>query len=128
MALSAYASYFEVQVPMSEKQTSTQMFGHQPLTTGHFGTTVHTLDQSGRAYTPGQSSSSSSGITGPRRVGGNDHSDEINPVPHGDTPWLFIGLLLLIYLVGSPKIFNFWGKRSVKRSVIQGQSPQSREQ
>ena len=80
---------------MSEKQTSTQMFGHQPLTTGHFGTTVHALDQSGRAYTPGQMSTTAA--YGPHR-GKKVDPDEDDPEPNeeslvyplGDTPWLFM--------------------------------------
>ena len=119
---------------MSDKQTSTQMFGHQPLTTGHFGTTVNTLDQFGHAYSPGQAATGTNKVRRGKKVDGENPEDptqtpdpfDCDVLPLGDTPWLFIGLLLLIYLVGSPKIFNFGGKRSVKHSVIQGQSPQSR--
>lgn len=84
---------------MSDKQTSTQMFGHQPLTTGHFGTTVNALDQNGRAYTPGQMASM--GNSGPRRgkkVDGENPEDptqtpdpfDCDVLPLGDTPWLFM--------------------------------------
>lgn len=80
---------------MSEKQTSTQMFGHQPLTTGHFGTTVHALDQSGRAYSPGQMATTAT--YGPHRAkkvdpdaDDPDPNDESEVLPLGDTPWFFI--------------------------------------
>ena len=88
-----YASYFEVQVPMSDKH----VYGERTtLTTGHFQTTVNTLDASGRAYAPGQGAHYAPG--GPRRVQGEDEDDDretedpffdqVQPI--GDTPWFFM--------------------------------------
>ena len=92
MTLGAFASYFEVQVPMSQQQTP--VMTQQPLTSGRFQTTVNPLDDNGCAYAPGQSTS------GPRRVGpgpgGGLPSDPFMPI--GDTPWLIMALLALFYI------------------------------
>lgn len=102
LSLSAYASYFEVQVPMSDKQAQTQMFSHQPLATGHFSTTVQPIDACGRAYAPGQvPAGNASGPQHLRRVSHDDDEDDPfmgNVVPIGETPFALFALLLLAYM------------------------------
>ena len=98
---SVYASYFEVQVPMSDKQAQTQMFSHQPLATGHFSTTVNTLDPNGHAYSPGQSAVGNSGPHHAKKVSHDDDEDDPfmgNVVPIGETPFALFALLLLAYM------------------------------
>lgn len=115
LSLSAYASYFEVQVPMSDKQAQTQMFSHQPLATGHFQTTVNTLDPNGHAYLPGQSAAGNNGLHRAKKVSHDDDEDDpylpSNVVPLGSTPWALFLLLILAY--GGVKIRNQRKKASL---------------
>ena len=115
LSLSAYASYFEVQVPMSDKQAQTQMFSHQPLATGHFQTTVNTLDPNGHAYLPGQSAAGNNGPHHAKKVSHDDDEDDpylpSNVVPLGSTPWVLFLLLMIAY--GGVKIRNQRKKASL---------------
>ena len=90
---------------MSSQPQQTTVLTQQPLTSGRFQTSVNSLDENGRAYSPGQTP------TGPRRVGpgggGNPNpgsgglpSDPFwtEVVPLGDTPWLIMALLALLYI------------------------------
>lgn len=103
VTLGAYASFFEVQVPMSERQ---QTYGERvSFSTGHFQTTIQPIDDNGHAYTPGQTPS------GPRRVGpigggetggnGGLPSDPMwgDVAPIGPTPYILFILLLAAYVV-----------------------------
>lgn len=96
MAIGTYASYFEVQVPLSAQTTMTTSV--RP--TGHFCTTVNTLDESGCSYAP--SAERSYKPYRPRRV--EDDSPEDDPymgnhTPVGDTPYVFFALLIAGYVV-----------------------------
>ena len=101
---SLHASYFEVQVPMSERQQAfgTKQYGErQVVATGHFCTTVNAIDEYGHAYSPGQSANPS----GPRRgkkVEENDFEDDpfmpSNVVPVGDVPWILLAFLIIVYI------------------------------
>ncbi len=94
------ASYFELQVPMTEKQS----YGEQQIVKGHFTTTVNAIDEYGHAYTPGSTP------TGPRRVGpiggggsggnGGLPSDPFwtEVVPIGDIPWVLLVILIIVYI------------------------------
>ena len=112
MTLGAYASYFEVQVPMSSHQQTT-MLSQQPLTSGRFQTSVNSLDENGHAYAPGQSSSGKNYAPGgPRRVSHDDDEDDPymgNVVPLGDTPWFIMLLLSLGYIA-----FRLFRKKRVE--------------
>ena len=110
--MSTYASYFEVQVPMSAQTTMTTPMrstsSYVPSTattsaarpTGHFSTTVNALDESGCSYAPGTDRSYKP--YRPRRV--EDDSPEDDPymgnhTPIGDTPYILFALLLAGYVV-----------------------------
>ena len=105
MAQFTYASYFEVQVPMTHQQTQ-QVVMHQPLTNGRFQTTVNPIDGNGCAYAPGQAPSGAQHTPGgPNRVGpigggGTDPSDPYagDAVPLGDAPWFIMAILALGYI------------------------------
>ena len=91
----AFASFFEVHVPMSGQQPAGVQ--RATLTTGHFSTVVHEIDACGHAYCPGQQQEASFAPSRPRRVEEDDHSDDPFMVPVGDTPWIFILLLCILY-------------------------------
>ena len=113
MTLGAYASFFEVQVPMSERTSvygvkSTALGERTSLTDGHFRTSVQPVDGFGHAYSPGQSSDGNSYTPGgPRRVLGEDEDDPRetedplwgNVAPIGPTPYILFVLLLAAYAV-----------------------------
>lgn len=119
-----YASPYGVQVPMSSPQpmqasyrpsqtvinmSSTSrtatMQGGSYRPSGHFTSSVPTLNSYGAAQAP---TSYTPGHTGPRRVSGNegDTEDEITAEPNGDSsiapigdvPWLFMFILLAAYV------------------------------
>lgn len=104
----AYASFFEVQVPMSERSAaygvrSATLGEKTALTDGHFHASVQPIDAFGHAYYPGQSSEGNSYTpAGPRRVGHDDDEDDPmmnNVAPVGNIPWFFLALLLAAYLI-----------------------------
>lgn len=100
---------------MSDKQAQTQMFSHQPLATGHFQTTVNTLDPNGHAYLPGQSAAGNNGPHHAKKVSHDDDEDDpylpSNVVPLGSTPWVLFLLLMIAY--GGVKIRNQRKKASL---------------
>ena len=115
LSLNAYASYFEVQVPMTEQQ-QVQVIGHRTIATGHFSTTVNSLSSGGIAYAPGQTpgTSLSSGPHRAKKVEDEDYEDDPfmgNFVPLGSTPWVLFLLLILAY--GGVKIRNQRKKASL---------------
>lgn len=87
---------------MSSQSQQTTVLTQQPLTSGRFQASVSPLDENGRAYSPGQTSS------GPRRVGGGPGGPggDLPPGPFedapvasiGDTPWLIMALLGIGYI------------------------------
>lgn len=105
--MSTHASYFEVQVAMTEPQP-VQVIGHHILTTGQFTTTVNPLDETGLAYAPGQytpgqtyNPSSSSKPHRAKKVEEDDYEDDpfmSNVMPVRETPYVLFGLLILAYL------------------------------
>ena len=100
VTLGAYASFFEVQVAMSEKRA----YGEKvELTNGHFQTTVQPIDDFGHAYSPGQSASGGTHTpNGPRRVGHKDDEDDpcmpSQVAPIGDVPWGIMVILIIAYV------------------------------
>ena len=62
--------------------------------------TTYTSNGVGSSYTP----------TGPQRDGGNRPSDNVEPFPIGDTPWLFMLLLVAGYVVRVGKKYSSWGR------------------
>lgn len=100
VTLGAYASFFEVQVAMSEKRA----YGERvELTDGHFHTTIQLIDDFGHAYSPGQSTSGGSySPNGPRRVGHKDDEDDpfmpSQVAPIGDIPWGVMVILIIAYV------------------------------
>lgn len=100
VTLGAYASFFEVQVAMSEKRA----YGEKvELTDGHFHTTIQPIDDFGHAYSPGQSTSGGSySPNGPRRVGHKDDEDDpfmpSQVAPVGDIPWILLAFLMIVYI------------------------------
>lgn len=112
MAIGTYASYFEVQMPISAQTTmttsmrSTSSYVTSTATTstarptGHFCTTVNALDESGRSYAPGAERSYKP--YRPYRVNGEDegeNSEDPFMEPIGDTPWILFALLIAGYVV-----------------------------
>lgn len=109
VTLGAYASFFEVQVAMSEKRA----YGEKvELTDGHFHTTIQPIDDFGHAYSPGQSTSGGSySPNGPRRVGvGGLPPDPFMP-PVGDIPWILFAILIIVYIAKNvPRTHSCRGK------------------
>ena len=104
--MSAYASYFEVQVAMTEPQP-VQVIGHHTLTTGRFTTTVNPLDEAGIAYAPGQNApgqtynATSSKPHRAKKVEEDDYEDDPfmgKVVPVEDNAWLCFVLLTAAYM------------------------------
>lgn len=104
--MSTHASYFEVQVAMTEPQP-VQVLGHHTLTTGRFTTTVNPLDETGLAYAPGQytpgqtyNPSSSSKPHRAKKVEEDDYEDDPfmgKVVPIGENAELCFLLLVAAY-------------------------------
>ena len=113
LSAAACAISFEVQVPMSSRpQQPMQM--QQPLTNGHFQTSVHAVDAYGHAYAPGQTYNPTT-TSGPRRIdiggGGGLPPDpyEGEAAPIGEIPFIFFGILLIAYVL--------WQKRDKMKAL-----------
>ena len=100
--LSLSAQTFAEQPSMQMHSTSTMMSSGSELpqaaVTGV--STTYTSNGVGSSYTP----------TGPQRDGGNRPSDNVEPFPIGDTPWLFMLLLVAGYVVRVGKKYSSWGR------------------
>lgn len=98
--LSLSAQTFAEQPSVQMHSTSTMMSSGSELpqaaVTGV--STTYTSNGVGSSYTP----------TGPQRS--NRPSDNVEPFPIGDTPWLFMLLLVAGYVVRVGKKYSSWGR------------------